>query len=98
MKNELKERYSTQFKAIQKLLNKFDPSGLIGAGAPEDEYDCLTHKILSNINKNKDDLRTIILNEIVNHFGTTDINTLTNNIKFNQELNQFTDNLSAFNK
>ena len=36
-----------QFNVLRTIVNEWDPCGLIASGAPEDEYDALTYKLLS---------------------------------------------------
>jgi hypothetical protein len=50
-----------------KILNEWDPI----PSSPEDEYDCLTHQIISKLHNgaSKKDIETIIGSEIINHFG-----------------------------
>src|SRR5436190_11794908 len=72
MDKALKIKYHNDFAKIRLLVNKFDPCGFIEGGAPDDEYDSLTNKILSSLyNKlSQDDLRRWIIHEIENNFGT----------------------------
>ncbi|MGQ7889182.1 hypothetical protein [Paenibacillus sp. WC2504] len=49
----------SDFLVIREIVNQFDPMGLIGMGAPDDEHDRLTQKIIRslydhNIDKIKD--------------------------------------------
>ncbi len=53
MHEELKAKYKSDFTAIQKLVNAFDPCGLIKSGAPNDEYHVITNTILSSIYNKK---------------------------------------------
>jgi hypothetical protein len=74
MNANLKNRYKEDFKKVTEFVNEFDPCGFIHFGAPEDEYDCLTNHILSSVyqNKTRDEIRSVILDEIDHHFGTPD--------------------------
>ena len=60
---------------MNQLVNTSDPCGLIEGGAPEDEYVCLTEKLLSNIynRKTRQEMKELILHEIEHHFGLPDI-------------------------
>lgn len=63
--------YNTDFEVLTRLVNEWDPIGLIRGGAPEDEYDCLVTKILSKLysgieSHNLEDFLKVELNE---HFG-----------------------------
>lgn len=77
------------------LMNDFDPCGLIGLGAPPDEYDCLTHQIFSFIQKNKsrNEIKELILHEIEHHFGWSGISNIEEpyKIKFLNDLENFLD-------
>ena len=37
--SELKIKYKADFEKVGKLVNEFDPCGLIHFGAPNDEYE-----------------------------------------------------------
>ncbi len=39
--------YKERFNVLRNKINKFDPQGLIGVGAPENEYDSEIQKILT---------------------------------------------------
>ncbi len=80
MKN--KKDYQNDFKIIQKLVNEFDPCGLIKSGAPNNEHDSLTNQILSALyqNKNKEELKEIILFDFEVSYGM--------DIKENELINQ----------
>ncbi len=49
MSRELKLKYENDFNKNRQHVNEFDPVGLIKSGAPIDEYDCITNKILSKL-------------------------------------------------
>ena len=90
MNNELKIKYETDFNKIRLHVNEFDPIGLIKGGAPIDEYDCLTNKILSNLYKKtpREEIKKIIIHEIEDHFGAGNLNKFEEpyKIKFNNSL------------
>lgn len=71
MNKELKSKYKNDFTTLTKLVNDFDPSGLIKGGAPLDEYNCLTQKLLSYIynNKTRKEIKDLIIQEADEHFG-----------------------------
>ena len=99
-KSELKRRYKQDHKEVQKIVNDFDPCDLISAGAPSDEYDCLTDQILSFIhqNKNNNQIRELVLHELELHFGTPDIPSLKEPFKslFESELSKFLTKLENY--
>ena len=66
-KREKKKLIKSDEIEITKILNKWDPIPL----SPEDEYDCLTHHIISKLHNgaSEKDIETLIGNEIINHFG-----------------------------
>lgn len=78
---------------IRILINEFDPCGFIAWGAPIDEYDCLTHKIVECIiSKNtNNDIKDLILHEIEHHFETPDLELLKDpyKTKFYNDLDNF---------
>ena len=39
--------YKKTLKSLRALVNKYDPENLIEGGAPDDEYDAYTHRMLS---------------------------------------------------
>jgi len=72
MNKELKAKYKKDFTTVSKLVNEFDPCGLIAGGAPSDEYDCLTQQLLSFIydKKSEQEIKALIIHEVDHHFGT----------------------------
>lgn len=68
---ELNLKYKVDFKQLQELVNSFDPISLIEAGAPEDEYACLTEQILLYVYKKKTkiEIENLVRHEIEHHFG-----------------------------
>jgi hypothetical protein len=78
MDKAIKQKYKADFATIVELVNSFDPCGLIGGGAPSDEYDCLTQQLLSSVysNKTRQEMKDLIIHEIEHHFGTPDLATL----------------------
>jgi hypothetical protein len=66
-KNQIKK----ERKKLSQLVNKWDPLGLIKIGSPEDEYDCLSDKVYSMLNRNvqEEAMITEIALEFENHFG-----------------------------
>ena len=77
-KTDLKHKFKQDFNQVQKFVNEFDFCGLICAGAPIDEYDCLTHQLLSAVynNRTKTEIKDLILHEIEHHFETPDLEEL----------------------
>ena len=69
--NELKDKYKRDFEVLRTLINEFDPCGLIAAGAPVDEYDYLTNKVLGLRHRGelRNKIKEIILFELREHFG-----------------------------
>jgi hypothetical protein len=68
---EIKQKWSRQYKELEKIVNEWDPVGLISGGAPEDEYDCLTTQILFLLREGKDtiEIQKFIIEELDEHFG-----------------------------
>ena len=65
------KKYESDFEGLRELVNSFDPLSLIDAGAPEDEYDSLTERILSYVycEKTKIEMTNLVRHEIENNFG-----------------------------
>lgn|GEM_PF-1511544 len=82
-KADLKHKFKQDFDRVQSFVNEFDPCGLIYSGAPIDEYDCLTNQLLSAVydSKTRTEIKDLILREIEHHFGTPDLETLTESYK-----------------
>lgn len=78
-KSDLKHKFKQDFDIAQSFVNEFDPCGFIYAGAPIDEYDCLTTQLLSAAynGKTRTEIKNLILHEIEHHFETPDLETLT---------------------
>src|SRR5688500_17338182 len=78
MEKALKHKYKSDFNIMTALVNVFDPCGLIEGGAPTDEYDCLTEKLLSSVynKKTSQERKALILHEIEHHFGFLDLTAL----------------------
>ena len=55
MSKQNKISWKSDFAFIQAQVNKWDPCNLIKLGAPKDEYDSLTFKILSSLKNYKSD-------------------------------------------
>lgn len=70
MGKELKIKYKNDFATLTKLVNSFDPCGLIEGGAPSDEYNCFTEQILSSVYKKKSrqEIKELIIHEVDHHF------------------------------
>ena len=54
--------YKELYKKVQEIVNDVDPVGLIGGGAPQDEYDSQINKILSLLQKDPE--ISVLTNEI----------------------------------
>lgn len=57
--------------AVRALLNGWDPIGVVRAGGPEDEYDCLIAPILDRLVRGTSpgDLAAFLRHELDEHFG-----------------------------
>jgi hypothetical protein len=93
MNGELKAKYKHDFKKVSSLINEFDLCGLIKGGAPTDEYDCLTDQILSCSYKkqSRSEIKGLIINELVKHFGTLD--SIEPSERYKSKLNKTLDSL-----
>lgn len=92
LNKELKVKYKNDFTELTKLVNSFDPCGLIEGGAPDDEYDSITQQLLSFAynRRTKDEMRELILHEIEHYFGTPDLKTMNeaDRTKFYRDLDE----------
>jgi hypothetical protein len=64
-------KFDIDYNNLTELVNDWDPVGLIGCGAPIDEYNCLTGQILSALYKGAEvnELTSLVVNEVSDHFG-----------------------------
>ena len=74
MNKELRQTYRDDFAKMRTLINEFDPCSFINAGAPDDEYDGLTHKTLSHIyiGNTRDEIKRMIMLDLEFHYGCID--------------------------
>jgi hypothetical protein len=98
----LKQKINIIKKQITKSINEFDPCSLISSGAPIDEYDCLTDKLIQMLfdKKNKEEMKKNILSELENHFGSTNIENLDsqNRVLFLNDLDKFINNIYSIDR
>ena len=78
-----KSDYKKIFEKAQEFVNKWDPCSFIESGAPIDEYDSLTNKILSGaINQREtENLKSDIIDLLDNFYGTPVFDELTSEKK-----------------
>ncbi|MED1780548.1 hypothetical protein P4V43_01770 [Brevibacillus fortis] len=57
MDKRLKQQYLHELSHIKKLMNEWDPMGLIQMGAPEDEYNSYSAKVLIIIQTSKNNIQ-----------------------------------------
>lgn len=55
MRKATKKRYSQDSKHIRMLMNEWDPMGLIQMGAPEDEYNSYSAKVVNLLHSSTGD-------------------------------------------
>lgn len=57
------------------LVNESDPIGLIGTGAPTDEYDCLMGPLLRRLQAEHsiEEIAAFLDREMIEHFGVPDV-------------------------
>lgn len=65
-----KEKYASAYAELKVLINEFDPCGLIETGAPDKEYDYLTHSLIDLLNEGITikAIKDLIIHEMQNHF------------------------------
>lgn len=63
----IKKQYFKEFTQLRNMMNDWDPLSFIELGAPEDEYDAITVKLLSSLlqGKNKKELEKVIRKELL---------------------------------
>jgi hypothetical protein len=61
----------TRYAELRELVNSWDPVGLIEAGLPEDEYDCVVGPILRRLEErqNAAAIAAFLDSEFCDHFG-----------------------------
>jgi len=76
MESASKSELNNEFLTVRNLINELDPCDLIKIGAPEDEYNCMTRKIISYLNakRTNQEIKDLIVHEIENHFGLSSPN------------------------
>lgn len=57
--------------AIREIVNEFDPMGLIKMGAPDDEHDRLTQKIIRNLYDHKINVIKDLLIDCYDEYGSS---------------------------
>jgi hypothetical protein len=84
-KTGLKHKFKQDFNKVREFVNEFDPCGFISGGAPIDEYDCLTHQLLSSVynDRTRTEIKDLILHEIEHHFETHNLEALKEPYKTN---------------
>jgi len=63
-----RKEFAAEERAVRDILNEWEP---IGFSTPEDEYDCLVHRVLSVLHGGgtKDELAAKIKFELEHHLG-----------------------------
>ncbi|MFM8745009.1 MAG: hypothetical protein ACKODM_16995 [Cytophagales bacterium] len=66
-----RDSYEKIYDSIKNLVNEFDPCGLIGAGAPDDEYDWLIHQIILLLNEGAtvQKIKELVVEEMLQQFA-----------------------------
>ena len=73
MTSKQRKTIRTRREQLLTLLNGWDPAGLLNAGAPRDEYDCVVDQLLSLLSRQtgEEEVAQFIESEIRDHFGRT---------------------------
>jgi hypothetical protein len=68
-KQELRKRWAE----LRTLINEWDPVGLIEAGAPHDEYECVVGPVLRMLEENvsASEVAAFLQREFDEHFGVS---------------------------
>ncbi len=69
---ERRAQFKVSEATVRRILNEWAP---IGVGTPEDEYDCLVHRILSVLHGHGSilDVQAALQNELSGHFGLSGV-------------------------
>ena len=101
MDKQLRQAYRDDFEKMRTLINEFDPCSFINGGAPDDEYDALTHKTLSHIylGKTRDEIKRMIMSDLEFYYGCADETKFQENKEFERlfkaDFEKFLDKLDA---
>lgn len=101
MDKQLRQIYRDDFAKMRTLINEFDPCSFINAGAPDDEYDGLTQKILSHIyrDKTREEIKRMIMLDLEFYYGCVNEQKFNENKEFERlfkaDLEKFLDKLDA---
>ena len=71
MNHDLKTEYKRQHQELTKIINEWDPYGLLDGGAPSDEFAHEVSKILTELKKatSVDEVAQIVANVFTENFG-----------------------------
>ena len=66
-----KEDSRKRWRELRNAVNAWDPEGLIGIGAPEDEYECLVGPLMRMLEKGSDpeEIANYLNQHLPDHFG-----------------------------
>lgn len=66
-----KQESRARWRELRGLINQWDPIGLISAGAPEDEYECVTGPVLRMLetSESAEAIAAYLETEFAEHFG-----------------------------
>ncbi|MES2680125.1 MAG: hypothetical protein V4635_09585 [Bacteroidota bacterium] len=83
----LRQKFRDDFNLMRTLINEFDPCSFINGGAPDDEYDALTHKTLSHIylGKTRDEIKRMIMSDLEFYYGCVDETAFQENREFERK-------------
>ena len=95
--SHIKAKLQRDMTVVRSLINEFDPCGLINAGAPSDEYDCMNGGVLRMVYDRKplQEIKDYMVHKIEHHFGTPDLSVLDEPYKaeFYRDLDKVIDGL-----
>jgi hypothetical protein len=71
MRKAERHTLSARRDELRRLINAWDPIGLLTLGAPSDEYECLVDGILSRLQRNGSaaELAAFLDRHLADHFG-----------------------------
>jgi hypothetical protein len=68
-KKQISKQYEMHFLELRVIVNSFDPLGLVTGGAPENEHDNITQKLVSLLYNNRIGEVRNLLNDCYKEYG-----------------------------
>ncbi|TDF93829.1 hypothetical protein [Paenibacillus piri] len=68
-KKQISKQYESHFLELRVIVNSFDPLGLVAGGAPENEHDNITQKLISLLYDDRLDEVKSLLKDCYEEYG-----------------------------